>query len=160
MDKEAEHTRDQKTLERMTGNIRQLRQQVYAKHAAKLQLDLLERIARRLDSFACEECTAHLAELDRHVAMLASRLGALDKAEQKQHDRLVATVKGHLQKAHGLIPEGTYTGIGMTLGMSAGLALGLLFDTYITLGLPIGLSIGLAVGAGLDADARKKEKVI
>ncbi|MYL32050.1 glycine zipper family protein [Pontibacillus yanchengensis] len=48
----------------------------------------------------------------------------------------------------------------MSIGTGLGLVFGLLLFDQLAPGLPIGFMLGIGIGAGLDEDARKKDKVI
>lgn len=160
MDKETVRDRAQETDVRIAGNVLQIKGQVDAKLAARLQLGLIERMARQLATFDCAECKAMLDELDVQVAMLLANHGSIEKPAMKMHDKLVSGVQTHLMQKHQLVTEGYYMSIFMSIGMSIGLVFGLTLFGNLALGLPIGLALGLAIGSGLDADAKKKGKVI
>lgn len=132
------------------------------KLAKKLDLELLERMIKRINSFSqeCDECNRKLSKLERHINELRRRNGQLSKEDFKQHNIIVNNVKEHMQKAHNLVAEGYYMSVYMSLGMSMGLLFGMLLFDNTVLGLPIGMSLGIAIGSGLDADAKKKGRVL
>ena len=151
---------DSKDFNEILANIQLLRNEVDEKLAERLKLDLLERIYKRLYSFDCNECNKYLNELDDQVRELRNKRGLLDKEELKQHTKKIEAMKLHLQKDHKLVPEGHYTSIYISIGVSLGLIFGLTLFHNLALGLPIGMAVGVGVGSGLDADAKKKGKVI
>ncbi|WP_443659185.1 hypothetical protein [Clostridium algidicarnis] len=151
---------DSKDFNEILANIQLLRNEIDEKLAGRLKLDLLERIYKRLYSFDCNECNKYLNELDDQVRELRNKRGLLDKQELKQHTKKIEAMKLHLQKEHKLVPEGHYTSIYISIGVSLGLIFGLTLFHNLALGLPIGMAVGVGVGSGLDADAKKKGKVI
>ncbi|MBU3227096.1 hypothetical protein [Clostridium algidicarnis] len=151
---------DSKDFNEVLANIQLLRNEVDEKLAERLKLDLLERIYKRLYSFDCNECNKVINELDDQVRELRNKKGLLDKEELKQHIKKIEAMKLHLQKEHKLVPEGYYTSIYISIGVSLGLIFGLTLFHNVALGLPIGMAVGVGVGSGLDADAKKKGKVI
>lgn len=130
------------------------------KQVKTLELDMLKRIAIRLKSFDCRECEDSMSTLGEYVRYLDENRNSLDKRELKEYRKRIEGIKAHLQKEHGLVPEGYYMSIYMSLGMSIGLVFGMLVFDNLALGLPIGMSVGLAIGAGIDADYKKKGKTI
>lgn len=140
--------------------IEEIKVQIDGKRAKALELDLLIRIASRLQSFDCAECTSHLANLEEYVRYLHENVNAMDDQEVKKHQKKMGEIKTHLQKKHGLVEEGYYLSIYMSLGMSIGLVFGLTIFDNLALGLPIGMAIGVAVGSGMDADNKKKGKTL
>ena len=151
---------DSETFNEIIENIQLLKHKADEKLAGKLKLDLLERIAKKLYSFDCPECNKILNELDAPVRDLRDKIDSLDKQELKKHNKKIESIKLHLQREHQLVPKGYYTSIYMSMGTSFGLIFGLIFFDNLALGLSIGLAIGVAVGAGMDADAKKKDKLI
>lgn len=148
--------------EKLLKEIEELKTSTDIQIAKKLDLDLFERILKRLGAFSseCEECSQMLNELEEHINQLKARQGQLDKNDFNQNRSKLNSIISHLQKHHKLITEGYYVGIYMSLGMSIGLVLGLTVFDNIALGMPIGMCIGLAIGSGMDADARKKGMTI
>ncbi len=134
--------------------------QVESQQVKRLELDLLKRITIRLLSFDCSDCTDYLSEVEHYVDYLEIHKKMGDKQQLKEYRKLIGAIKAHLQKEHGLVPEGYYMSIYMSIGMSIGLVLGLTIFDHLALGLPIGLSVGLAVGSGIDALYAKKGMTI
>lgn len=151
--------------ESLIQELRELERQLGVKASKRLDLQLVARLLQRSASFAndCATCQRHLDELQSHLHLLMEHVeqdhtgATIDK---KEHLSKIHLISSHLQKDHQLITDGYYTSIYMSLGMSLGLVFGLTVTDNLALGLPIGMSIGLAIGAGLDADAKKKGKVI
>lgn len=142
--------------------LEELKVSVDIQTAKKLNLDLLERIIKRLGEFSpeCDECSQSLNELEEYIKQLKDKQGGLDKNDLKQNSIKLNSITAHLQKQHKLVTEGCYLSIFMCLGMSIGLVFGLTIFDNIALGLPIGMGIGVAIGSGMDADAKKKGMVI
>lgn len=139
--------------------IKELRSSVDEATVKKLDLDKSERVVDRLGSFSdgCKECQQQLLELKSHFAKLQEEIQA---TTVKEHNKFINDISSHLQKQHKLVAEGTYLAIYLSIGMSIGMALGLTIFDNIGLGMSLGMSMGLALGIGLDADAKKKGKMI
>lgn len=140
--------------------IARLNDEIDDKQRRKFQLDLLKRITIRLQSFDCTECTNCLSELSGYINYLDENKNSLEKQKLKEYRKIIEKIKTHLQKEHGLVPEGYYLSIYMSLGMCIGLVFGLNLSDNLALGLPIGLAIGISIGSGIDADYKKKGKTI
>lgn len=130
------------------------------KQAKILELDLLKRIIVRLQSFDCTECANYLFEMGVYINYLEENKNLLERQKIKEYRKSVEEIKSHLQKKHGLVPEGYYLSIYMSLGMSVGLIFGLAILDNLAMGLPIGMAIGLAIGSGIDSDYKKKGRTI
>lgn len=151
---------DNMTYDKLLKTLDRLMLELDDKQVKSLELDMLKRIAIRLQSFECSECEDNLPRLGEYVRYLDENRDSLDKKELKEYRKNIELIKAHLQKEHGLVPEGYYMSIYMSLGMSIGLVFGMLVFDNLALGLPIGMSTGLAIGAGIDADYKKKGKTI
>ncbi len=126
----------------------------------KLDLELLERIIKRLHSFECEECKKYLKVINGQISILKQKHNAIDEKDIKEYNEVKNKIISHLQKEHKLVTKDYYIGIYMSLGITFGLIFGLSVFDNIALGLPIGLSIGLAIGTAKDEEAKKKGLVI
>lgn len=151
---------DNRNYNQILEKIARLNDEIDDKQAKKLELDLLKRITIRLQSFDCTECANYLSELRGYINYLDKNKNSLEKQELKKYRKIKEKIKTHLQKEHGLVPEGYYLSIYMSIGMSIGLVFGLIVFDNLALGLPIGLAIGVAIGSGIDADYKKKGKTI
>lgn len=149
-------------VEELIKNIEEMKHDVDEKTATKLELDKYIRIIKRLDSFStnCEECQKYLVELENHFENISSQVHQFTKEDYKNHNTKTNQVTSHLLKTHHLTSEHYYMTTFMSVGISLGIPLGLLLFDNVALGMPIGMSIGIAIGTGLDADAKKKGKII
>jgi hypothetical protein len=129
----------------------------------KKKLDLLttKRVAHRLAEFSgsCDTCADMLKDFESSLEELAGR-ATLDKARIAAHKKSLEKYIEHLTKTHNLIKEGYYLNVYISVGLSLGLVFGLAVFHDTGLGIPIGMAIGIAIGISLDADAKKKGKVI
>lgn len=129
----------------------------------KKKLDLLttKRVAQRLAEFSgsCETCTVMLKDLESNLEELAGR-ATLNKARIAAHKKSLEQYAEHLRKTHNLVKEGYYLGVYVSVGISLGIVFGFAVFDNSGIGVPIGLAIGIAIGTSLDADAKKKGKVI
>jgi len=130
------------------------------KDSKKYKLDLLLRVAKRVDSFSsqCGECQM----LQQEVTTLTQDLGYLaqwSKERRKSYFKMIDTIVKHLQKQHKLVTEGHYMGIGIAIGVGIGAALSATLDNP-GIGPAIGIALGLAIGRYLDNKAKKEGRVI
>ena len=149
-----------KNYKKILEKIARLNDEIDDKQAKTLELDLLKRIIIRLQAFDCTECANNLSELSGYVNYLDENKNSLEKQELKEYRKIIEEIKTHLQKEHGLVPQGYYLSVYMSIGMSIGLVFGLTVFDNLALGLPIGMAIGIAIGSGIDADYKKKGKII
>jgi len=126
----------------------------------KYKLDLLLRIAQRVDSFSaiCGECQLFQPEITRLTEELRN-LSLMSKENRKSYFKTIGTVTKHLQKEHKLVTAGYYLGIGMMIGTGVGAALGAILGSP-GIGPAIGIALGVAVGSYLDKKAKKEGRVI
>ena len=94
------------------------------KDAKKYKLDLLLRVAKRVDSLSsgCGQCQM----FQQDIATLTQDLGYLaqwSKERRKSYFKTIGTIIKHLRKQHKLITEGYYIGIGLAIGIGIGAAL-------------------------------------
>lgn len=149
-------------VEGMIDEITRLKESIGNQYTKKLQLNLLERIIKRLESYhaECDICEKTLIELKEQLNLIKVNQGQLSKVEIKEYFRIINNTVAHLQKQHKLVSEGYYMGICMALGVSFGLLFGTILYSVSAIGVSIGMCFGLAIGNGLDADAKKKGKTI
>lgn len=130
------------------------------KDQKRLRLDMVLRIARRLDdlSVGCETCPGHRTAIDRLVASL-DNFEKWQVEDWKVYYRSFDGIIKHLKTAHHLAEEGEHLALWMAIGAGVGVALGAAFDS-IGLGLALGVASGVALGAILDGVAHKQGRVI
>jgi len=126
----------------------------------KYKLDLLLRLARRVDSFSaiCGECQLSQQEIARLTEELRN-LSLLSKESRKGYFKKMGNITKHLQKRHKLVTEGYYIGIGMAVGAGVGTAISAALGNP-GIGTGIGLALGVAAGSYLDKKAKKEGRVI
>jgi len=130
------------------------------KDAKKYKLDLLLRIAGRVDSFLshCGQCQI----FQQDITQLTQDLGYIvhtPKEKRKGYFKKINSIIKHLQKHHKLVTEGHYIGIGMAIGVGIGTAIGAVLGNPGA-GTGIGTAIGLAAGGYLEKKAKKEGRVI
>lgn len=148
--------------EKLLKDFEELKADMDIKTAKGFNMEQLERIIKRLNSFApeCEECSKNLKVLEEHINRLKAKQGSYDKNDFKENNVKMNNIISHLQKQHKLITEGTYLGTYMCFGVSIGVVFGLTIFHNLALGMPIGMCLGMALGSALDADAKKKGMTI
>ena len=131
------------------------------KDSKKYKLDLLLRIAKRVDDFSsvCGECQVFRQDITKLTEDLGYLVQIPDKGTRKVYFKTIDNIIKHLKKHHKLVTEGQYVGICMAIGTGIGAALGAALDNP-GIGTGIGLPIGLAIGSYLDKKAKKEGKVI
>ena len=134
------------------------------KDAKKYKLDLLLRVAGRVDEFfsTCGKCQLSQPEVTR----LAGELGYLiqmpkqaPKEARKSYHKTLNNIIKHLKKEHKLVTEGHYKGIWMAIGPAISVAIGAALENP-GIGIGVGVAIGLAIGSYLDKKAKKEGRVI
>ncbi len=148
--------------EKLLKDIGEFKTNLDSQTLKKLDLDLFERIIKRLESFSseCLECSQMLGSLDEHFNRLKSRKGQLYKMDFRDNGIKLNTIISHLQTKHKLVSEGQNLGIYLPLGLCIGLVFGMTIFDNIALGMPIGMCLGIAIGSSMDADAKKKGMTI
>lgn len=153
---------------RVAAEIEQHRYALSPKDFKRYRLDLLMRVARRVDEFAqvCGECQSHREEimrLLRELALLLQVPGKGNRGALKQYTVAVKTLVEHLKKVHKLVDRHYYMGIGTSIGTGIGAALGGALNQitgYAGFGTVIGILLGLAAGWYLDRKAEREGRVI
>jgi hypothetical protein len=153
---------DSEQFENLNRDLREFTDIIDSQKAKQLDLEMFNRIIKRLHSFSqeCEECNIHLNDLSVHIKELKNRSAQLDDRDFKNHKTKINNIISHLQNKHHLVTEGHYLSIYMSFGMSIGLLFGMLIFDNLALGLPLGTALGIAIGSGVDADAKKKGKTL
>jgi hypothetical protein len=131
----------------------------------KYKLDLLMRIARRVDDFSntCGECQTFKQEITSLVQEMGLLLQMPSKEGFKKHTRSVNRVLEHLKKVHKLVEKGHYLGMGIGIGMAVGAALGSAIGAALDqpgVGSGVGIALGVAVGLYLDRKAKEEGRVL
>ncbi len=131
------------------------------KDAKKYKLDLLLRVAKRVDDFSsyCGECQMFQQEITKLTQDLGYLLQMPNKEGRKSYSKAINNIVKHLKKEHKLVSEGQYMGIGLAIGIGIGTALGTALDNSGA-GTAIGTGIGLAIGSYLDKKAKREGRVI
>jgi t-SNARE complex subunit (syntaxin) len=95
------------------------------KGAARYKLDLLLRVAKRVDEFAdiCAECQAYKQEITNIVRELSLLMQMPSKEAQKKQNKAVSVITEHLKKVHKLVEKGHYMGMGIGIGWAIGAAI-------------------------------------
>jgi len=154
---------------RIATEISQYQTTLNKKDARKYKLDLLLRVAKRVDDFSsyCGECQTFKQEITGLVQELSLLLQMPSKQGLKSHTRAVRNLVEHLKKVHKLVDKGHYLGIGIGIGMAIGAALGAALGASLGaaldnpgIGTAVGIALGIAVGRYLDKKAEKEDRVI
>ena len=85
------------------------------KDAKKYKLDLLLRVAGRVDDFFsyCGECQLFREDIIQLAQDLGNIIQLPGKYNSKNYTRKINNIVKHLQKQHKLVSEGHYIGIGL-----------------------------------------------
>ena len=135
------------------------------KEAKKYKLDLLLRIAKRVDDFSqtCGECQTHQQEITKLVQELSLLTQMPSKEGIKSHIKSVDSLVEHLKKVHKLVEKGHYMGMGIGIGLAIGAVLGGSLGAALDnpgVGTAVGIGIGVAIGTYLDRKAKEEGRVI
>ncbi len=134
------------------------------KDAKKYKLDLLLRVAGRIDDFfsLCGQCQLFQPEITKLVGELGYLIQMPKQAPRearKSYHKTLNNIIKHLQKQHKLVTKGYYRGIGMAIGPIIATAIGAALENP-GIGFGVGIAIGLAIGSYLDKKAEKEGRVI
>lgn len=153
---------EQQLYENVADSLLKLKGISDSKTAKRLDLVRLDRIIRWLISYSheCSECEKYLVDLWEHMNGLVAKEGELDNEAFLTHKKLINSITSHLRKKHKLVEEGTYMGIGMVLGFCLGVIYDALMRDGGSYGMIFGLCLGLATGSGIDANMRKRGRII
>lgn len=135
------------------------------KGAKKYKLDLLLRVAKRVDEFSdtCAECQTLRQEITNLVQELSLLIQMPNKEGFKNHIKVVNNMVGHLKKVHKLVDKGHYLGMGIGIGMAIGAGIGGALGAAMDnpgVGTAIGVALGVAIGMYLDKKAEREGKII
>ena len=127
----------------------------------KYKLDLLLRLAARVDTFSnqCGQCQLFQQDISRLIQDLSYLTQMPDKEKHKGYLKKINDITKHLQKQHKLVNEGYYMGIGMAIGGGVGVVMGIALDNP-GIGPVGGIALGAAIGKYLDNKAKKEGRVI
>lgn len=131
------------------------------KEQKRYQLDLLERVSRRVAEFndECGECQLFQQEITAYVNELGNMVHLSDNTRRKQYARRLKQAVRHLQGQHKLVSKGHHVGLWVSIGTGIGVAIGAAMDNTGA-GIPIGIAIGVTIGMMLDARAKREDRVI
>lgn len=152
---------ENKNINTALNEIAALKKKLQPKEIKRLQLELLERVLKRLADFGdeCQQCKEYKATLEEQILNLNKSVDTSQTYDAKSYQSTLRVTLVHLQRKHKLITEGTYIGMYMSIGIALGMPLGLAMGN-ISIGLPIGMVIGMAIGSSFEADAKKKGLMI
>ncbi len=153
---------------RVATEIEQQRYALSPKDFKRYKLDLLLRVARRVDEFSaiCDECQGYKDEITgllRELGLLFQLPGQESREGFKKYSDAVKGMVEHLKKTHKLVDRHHYMGIATSIGTAAGAALGGALNQltgYAGLGTVAGIVLGLAIGWYLDRRAEEEGRVI
>ncbi|HEY51807.1 MAG TPA: glycine zipper family protein [Dehalococcoidia bacterium] len=147
--------------EETIGKLEPYKSSLSKREQKKYQLDLLERVSRRVAEFneECGECQLFQQEITAYVNELGNMVHLSDNTRRKQYRRRLKQTVRHLQSQHKLVPKGHHVGLWISIGTGIGVAIGAAMGKT-GVGIPIGIAIGVAIGMMLDARAKKEDRVI
>ena len=150
---------------RISTEIGQHRHTLNQKEIKKYKLDLLLRVAGRVDEFStiCGECQAFQQGITGLVQELSLLVQMPTKESQKHYSKTIDGMVTHLQKVHKLVKKGHYLGMGVGIGWAVGAGLGAALGAALDnpgIGTAVGIVLGIAGGRYLDKKAEKEGKVI
>ena len=131
------------------------------KEAKKLKLDLLPRIAARLDQFSdtCGECQLSQQKLKSRVGELGNLTQFPGGEARKQYRKSIDNMVKHLQKEHKLVSKGQNLGIWLAVGVGIGTALNTVLGNP-GIGMAVGIALGIAIGRYMDKKAEREGRIL
>ena len=150
---------------RIATEIAQYQVTLGPKDFKKYKLDLLMRVAKRVDDFSntCGVCQTLKQEITNLVQEMSMLVQMPSKPGLKNHAKAVSNLVGHLKKVHKLVDKGHYMGMGIGIGMAVGAVVGGSLGAAADnpgIGTGVGIALGVAIGAYLDKRAREEGRVI
>jgi len=150
---------------RIATEISQYKITLGEKGAKKYKLDLLRRVAKRVDEFSdiCSECQAFKQEITSLMQELSLLIQMPGQEGLKNHTKAVNNIVSHLKKVHKLVDKGQYLGMGIGIGLAIGGGLGAALGAALDnpgIGTGIGIALGVAIGTYLDNKAKQEGRVI
>lgn len=129
--------------------------------AKKIDIKLFESVGQRLIQYydECKVCQENTCLLLRYAEETNNFTNLQNKQVLLDYHRTIKAIVSHLESEHRLISEGQYMSFYMSIGMALGAGLGAAFNN-IAIGVSLGLCLGLAIGVCVDADYRKKGRII
>ncbi len=145
----------------IVSKIRLHKDSLSKKNYKKYKLDLLLRVAARVDGFSstCGESRRFQQEITKITHDLANLVQMPNKEARQSYFKTINDIMKHLQKNHGLLTQGQNIGLWVTLSIGLGVLLGVIFRNT-AIGVAIGTALGVAIGSALDAKAKKEGRVI
>jgi len=145
---------------RIDKEISQHQDNLGKKEAKKYKLDMLLRIAKRVDYFStiCGECQMYQPDIARLTQDLGDIVN-ISKEARQGYFKTIGKITKHLQKRHKLVTPGQYMGMWIAISMGIGAGIGAALGNP-SIGPGIGIAIGVAIGSYLDKKAKKEGKVI
>ncbi len=128
--------------------------------AKRFRVDLLKRIATRLERYSaegCAECDSLRGKVDRLV-LLYEQAAQGHTIDHKEHKALFQELIRHLRSTHKLIEDGTNQSMWMSIGLVLGVTLQRTMLGAASIG--IGLCLGIAIGSSMDASAKKAGRML
>jgi hypothetical protein len=145
----------------INNQVDRLVEQLDKKAARRYRIDLIKRMAIRMEEFElanCEICVSNqltLVGLIGSIQQLKETGGKYDSVQRKA----IVTMTEHFKNIY----TSHSMAIGIALGAGIGVALGAGVDNlaaFIGVGTALGAGVGVAVGAGADAKAVKEGRTI
>lgn len=132
----------------------------------KLQVELLRRMAARIDGFAADNCPDCI-ELKQSVLQLVTLLEQVKQDngfDRRQYQAGLLQLTGHLKAKHRLVESGAnlvqWMMMGLLFGVGASFGASFVRPAYIGICLGLGLCLGIAVGSAWDAKAKREGRVL
>ncbi|MFH1652344.1 MAG: hypothetical protein ABID87_09645 [Chloroflexota bacterium] len=130
------------------------------KTAGRLKLDLLLRVAGRVDQFSgtCGQCQLYRQEVERLVGEMGNLAQLPGREALHQYRKALDVIVKHLTREHKLVRKGQNMALWIGIGVALGSGLSAALDNPGLSGM--GIALGLAIGAYLDKKAEKEGRVL
>ena len=146
---------------RVVKEIEVYRTSLTEKEFKRYKLDLLLRIAGRVEEFydTCGQCQLYQQEITQLVQELSMLTQMPSKEGRKSYLKKIDTITKHHQKQHKLVKKGQYVTMWSAIGTGIGATIGIALDNP-GIGPALGIGIGLAVGSYLDRKAKQEGRLL
>jgi hypothetical protein len=164
---------DESWCETIEARTRLCRERLSPKEQRLFRLEILPRLARRVDSFSdeCSQCQQLKGELS-HISQLLTCQSGLNHGERRQYVDVMTQVTRHLNRKHKLVGEWHY--VKRFVSVAVALGLGLVGLGYLLLSLGVTLIVftialpalfgrivfSYLIGLFMDRRAKKRGRVI
>lgn len=156
--------------------IQQLSNDLSESEKKKYQIELLERLIRRIEKFSYGDCSK-CEKYKEDIKNIMNQIKDIRKGSIKEYNRNLKSILNHMKEEHGLHTvnekQEELMHLGLSFGLGIGTGLGLILVLVIGaapfelgipigsgLGMVIGMSLGMSIGSNMDKKNREEGRII